>query len=248
MRKDGRTEDALRPVKITPDFLTFAHGSCLIEIGETRVLCTAMIEESVPRWMKHTGNGWVTAEYSMLPGSTGRRTSREVSRGRPGGRTMEIQRLIGRSLRTITDMKRLGQRTIWLDCDVLQADGGTRCASITGAFVAHLLALHRLVREGELERIPITDTVSAISAGVVAGQPVLDLPYEEDSRADVDMNYVVTGEGLLVEVQGTAEKTPFDRATLERLTELALGGCAQLRESQLDALGDIAVAAGLREP
>ena len=247
MRKDGRTADQLRPIKITPNFLTFAHGSCLIEVGETRVLCTAMIEESVPRWMRNSGKGWVTAEYSMLPGSTDRRTSREVARGKPGGRTMEIQRLIGRSMRTITDMKGLGQRTVWLDCDVLQADGGTRCASITGAFVAHCLALHRLVREGELDRLPLRDTVAAVSAGVVDGNPVLDLPYEEDSRADVDMNFVVTGEEMLVEVQGTAEKDPFSRDVLNQLTDLGLLGCKELRKAQMNALGDIAVAAGLVE-
>jgi ribonuclease PH len=247
MRKDGRTADQLRPIKITPNFLTFAHGSCLIEVGETRVLCTAMIEESVPRWMRNSGKGWVTAEYSMLPGSTDRRTSREVARGKPGGRTMEIQRLIGRSMRTITDMKRLGQRTVWLDCDVLQADGGTRCASITGAFVAHCLALHRLVREGELDRLPLRDTVAAVSAGVVDGNPVLDLPYEEDSRADVDMNFVVTGDEMLVEVQGTAEKDPFSRDVLNQMTDLGLLGCKELRRAQMAALGDIAVAAGLVE-
>jgi ribonuclease PH len=247
MRKDGRTADQLRPIKITPNFLTFAHGSCLIEVGETRVLCTAMIEETVPRWMRNSGKGWVTAEYSMLPGSTDRRTSREVARGKPGGRTMEIQRLIGRSMRTITDMKGLGQRTVWLDCDVLQADGGTRCASITGAFVAHCLALHRLVREGELDRLPLRDTVAAVSAGVIDGTPVLDLPYEEDSRADVDMNFVVTGEEMLVEVQGTAEKDPFSRDVLNQLTDLGLLGCKELRKAQMNALGDIAVAAGLVE-
>jgi len=247
MRKDGRAVDELRHTKITPNFLTFAHGSCLIEVGETRVLCTAMIEESVPRWMRGSGEGWVTAEYSMLPGSTDRRTSREVTRGKPGGRTMEIQRLIGRSLRTVTDMKGLGQRTIWLDCDVLQADGGTRCASITGAFVALCLALQRLVREGELKQLPLLDTVSAISAGVIDGTPVLDLPYEEDSRADVDMNFVVTGKELLVEVQGTAEKEPFCRDTLNRLTDLGLVGCTELRKAQMEALGEIAVAAGLVE-
>jgi ribonuclease PH len=244
MRKDGRAVDELRPIKITPNFLTFAHGSCLIEVGETRVLCTAMIEETVPRWMRGSGKGWVTAEYSMLPGSTDRRTSREVARGKPGGRTMEIQRLIGRSLRTITDMKALGQRTIWLDCDVLQADGGTRCASITGAFVALCLALQKLVGEGALERLPLLDTVAAVSAGVVGGICVLDLPYEEDSRADVDMNFVVTGKEALVEVQGTAEKEPFSRDTLNRLTDLGLAGSAELRRAQMEALGEIAVAAG----
>jgi ribonuclease PH len=245
MRKDGRAVDDLRPIKITPNFLTFAHGSCLIEVGETRVLCTAMIEESVPRWMRGSGKGWVTAEYSMLPGSTDRRTSREVTRGKPGGRTMEIQRLIGRSLRTVTDMKALGQRTIWLDCDVLQADGGTRCASITGAFVALCLALQKLVDEGALERLPLLDTVAAVSAGVVGGTCVLDLPYEEDSRADVDMNFVVTGKEALVEVQGTAEKEPFSRDTLNRLTDLGMAGSAELRRAQMEALGEIAVTAGL---
>ncbi len=248
MRKDGRSRDELRPIKITPNFLTFAHGSCLIEVGETRVLCTAMIEESVPRWMRNSGKGWVTAEYSMLPGSTDRRTSREVAKGKPGGRTMEIQRLIGRSLRTITDMKAMGQRTIWLDCDVLQADGGTRCASITGAFVALCLAFHKLVGEGELDRMPILDTVAAVSAGVVRGSAVLDLPYEEDSSADVDMNFVITGEEKLVEVQGTAEKEPFSRDVLNELTDLGMSGCKDLRRAQLAALGDVAVMMGLVAP
>lgn len=240
MRKDGRAVDELRPIKITPNFLTFAHGSCLIEVGETRVLCTAMIEESVPRWMRNSGKGWVTAEYSMLPGSTDRRTSREVARGKPGGRTVEIQRLIGRSLRTVTDMAALGQRTVWLDCDVLQADGGTRCASITGAFVALCLALQGLIDQGKLKSLPLLDTVAAISAGVVGGTVVLDLPYEEDSRADVDMNFVVTGTEALVEVQGTAEKEPFSRDTLNALTDLGLSGCASLRAAQMEALGEIA--------
>ncbi len=236
MRSDGRAPDALRPLKITPDYLDFAHGSCLIEIGKTRVLCTAMIEESVPRWMQHKGEGWVTAEYSMLPGSTPTRTRRGVSRGKADGRTIEIQRLIGRSVRAVTDFKALGQRTIWLDCDVLQADGGTRCASITGAWVALALAGQRLIDEGEIKRLPFKDTVSAISVGVVKGVPVLDLPYPEDSTAEVDMNVVATGDGRFVEVQGTAEGEPFDRAVLDNLLELAVVGCKQLREAQLACL------------
>ena len=236
MRTDGRADDALRTVKITPDWLELAHGSCLMEIGRTRVLCTAMIEESVPRWMFHKGVGWVTAEYSMLPGSTPTRTRRGVSRGKADGRTVEIQRLVGRSARAIVDSKALGKRTIWLDCDVLQADGGTRCASITGAWVALALACQRLIDEGEIETLPLKDTVSAISAGVVKGQLVLDLPYVEDSKADVDMNVVATGDGRLVEVQGTAEGEPFDREVLDLLLELAHKGCAELRDAQLAAL------------
>ena len=236
MRSDGRANDALRPLIITPDYLDFAHGSCVIEIGKTRVLCTAMIEESVPRWMQHKGEGWVTAEYSMLPGSTPTRTRRGVSRGKADGRTIEIQRLIGRSVRAVTDFKKLGQRTIWLDCDVLQADGGTRCASITGAWVALALAAQRLIDEGEIKALPFRDTVSAISVGVVKGVAVLDLPYPEDSTADVDMNVVATGDGRFVEVQGTAEGEPFDRDVLDSLLELATTGCLQLRTAQLDAL------------
>jgi len=205
-------------------------------MGSTHVLCTAMIEERVPRWKQHEGTGWVTAEYSMLPGSTPTRTSREVSRGRPGGRTMEIQRLIGRSMRAVVDLAALGPRTVWLDCDCLQADGGTRTASITGSFVAMSLALQRLVDEGTLPEKPLTDSISAISAGIVDGLPILDLPYEEDSRAEVDMNFVVTGQGNLVEVQGTAEGRPFSPADLNTLTELALSGCKTLGEAQQAAL------------
>jgi len=236
MRKDGRRPDELRPVRITPNYLDFAHGSALIEFGKTRVLCTAMIEEKVPRWRMSSGKGWVTAEYSMLPGSTPTRNSREVQRGRPGGRTMEIQRLIGRSLRMATDMKALGQRAIWVDCDVLQADGGTRTASITGGFVALALACQRLIDEGTLKAIPLRDSVAAVSAGVVQGNAVLDLPYVEDSAADVDMNYVITGGGGLIEVQGTGEQAPFKRSTMDALTDLALSGCAELRAIQQAAL------------
>ena len=223
-------------MRITPNFIDSASGSALIEFGKTRVLCTAMIEEKVPRWRMGSGLGWVTAEYSMLPGSTNTRTSREVSTGRPGGRTMEIQRLIGRALRMTTDMKALGNRAIWVDCDVLQADGGTRTASITGGFVALALACHRLVQEGTLKRMPLLDSVAAISAGVVGGLPVLDLPYIEDSAADIDMNFVITGSGGLVEVQGTGERAPFSRATMDVLTDLAFAGCAGLRERQQEVL------------
>jgi len=236
MRSDGRAHDDLRKVSIHPDWLEFAHGSCLIEIGHTRVLCTAMIEESVPRWMQHKHQGWVTAEYAMLPGSTPTRTRRGVTRGKPDGRTVEIQRLIGRSLRSIVDMRGLGQRTIWLDCDVLQADGGTRCASITGAWVALALACQRLIDEGELKKLPLKDTLAAISVGVVGAELVVDLPYPEDSRAEVDMNIVATGQGRIVEVQGTAEGEPFERATLDRLVDLGIEGCRKLKDLQLDCL------------
>jgi len=236
MRSDGRAVDELRSVKITPDFLDMAHGSALVEFGMTRVLCTAMIEKKVPRWKQHEGTGWVTAEYSMLPGSTPTRTSREVSRGRPGGRTMEIQRLVGRSMRAVVDLQALGPRTLWVDCDVLQADGGTRTASITGGFVALCLAMQRMVDEGTLTALPLLGRISGISAGVVNGVPVLDLPYVEDSKAEVDMNFVITGEGLLVEVQGTAEGQPFSRDTLSELTELALSGCNSLDQIQRQAL------------
>ncbi len=239
MRSDGRANDELRTAKITPNFLEFAHGSALIEMGKTRVLCTAMIEETVPRWMFNEGRGWVSAEYSMLPGSTPTRTRRAASKGRPDGRTVEIQRLIGRALRTVVDFKKLGRRTVWLDCDVLQADGGTRTAAITGAWVALALCCQKLLDEGSIDELPLTDTVSAIRVGVWEGTPVLDLPYPEDSTADVDMNFVVTGDGRLIEVQGTAEKEPFTRQTMDELTDLAIGGCASLRTLQLAALPDM---------
>jgi ribonuclease PH len=242
MRHDGRQNNELRPVRITPNYLDFATGSALVEFGKTRVLCTAMIEEKVPRWRMSSGEGWVTAEYSMLPGSTNTRTSREVTRGHQGGRTMEIQRLIGRALRMATDMKALGQRSIWVDCDVIQADGGTRTASITGGFVALALACQRLVNEGTLKRIPLQDTVSAVSCGVVEGTAVLDLPYVEDSTADVDMNFVITGRGGLIEIQGTGEKAPFSRAMLDELTDLAIHGCERLRHLQQEALPGIDLA------
>jgi len=239
MRPDGRRPDQIRPVVVHPNWLEFATGSCLIEIGKTRVLCTAMVEDKVPRWRMSSGKGWVTAEYSMLPGSTPTRNNREASRGKQGGRTVEIQRLIGRSLRAIVDMKALGQRSIWVDCDVLQADGGTRCASITGGWIAMALALKRLVADGDLPSVPLKDTVAAISAGVVGGGEVLDLPYVEDSAAEVDMNFVMTGDLRLIEVQGTAEGEPFERAVLDRLTDLGQVGCEALRQIQLDAVGGL---------
>jgi ribonuclease PH len=235
-RSYDRAPDGLRPTTIEPHFVKPASGSALITQGETRVICTASIQESVPRWMAGKGRGWATAEYGMLPASTGDRKPRDVTKGRPDGRTVEIQRLIGRSLRGVIDFEALGERTVYLDCDVLTADGGTRCASITGAFVALDLACRRLVDEGKLERSPLTGTVAAISAGVVGGIPLLDLDYSEDSTAEVDANVVMTGEGGLIEVQATAERTPLSRAHLDELLALASGGIEQLRAVQARAV------------
>jgi ribonuclease PH len=229
-RPDGRAHDEPRPIVITPGFLQSAP-SALIELGQTRVLCTAIIEESVPPWMRGQGRGWLTAEYGMLPASTGQRKQRDATKGRLDGRTVEIQRLIGRSLRAVVDLKQLGENTLWIDCDVLEADGGTRCASITGAYVAAHLALARIGRTAALH-----DSIAAISVGIVDGQPVLDLPYVEDSRADVDMNVVMTGADGLVEVQGTAEGTPFPRADLNSLLDLAGIGMISLRAAQQAAI------------
>jgi ribonuclease PH len=229
-RPDGRRPDELRPIQIEPDFLEQPHGSVLFAQGRTRVLCTASIEESVPRWMSGRGVGWMTAEYAMLPASTGERTQREVSRGRPGGRTVEIQRLIGRALRAATDFESLGERTVWLDCDVLQADGGTRCAAISGAYVAARRALDRF---GLGKALP--ESVAAVSVGIVGEEPLLDLDYSEDSAAEVDMNVVMTGEGRLIEVQATAEKTPFARAQLDELLELAAIGVEGIGRAQVEA-------------
>jgi ribonuclease PH len=237
VRRDGRNPGDLRPVAITPGFVRTATGSALIEQGGTRVICTASAEESVPRWMAGQGRGWVTAEYAMLPASTGDRKQRDVSKGRPDGRTVEIQRLIGRSLRGVVDFRALGERTIYLDCDVLEADGGTRCASITGAYVALHLALQRLVSKGSLQSIPLTESVAAVSVGMVGGTPMLDLDYSEDSTAEVDMNVVMTGDGGLVEVQATAERTPLTRASLDDLLALGAAGIERLREAQQAALG-----------
>jgi ribonuclease PH len=236
MRGDGRKAADLRPVRMTIGFIRNCEGSVLIELGETRVICTASVEEQVPPFLRDTGRGWVTAEYGMLPGSSAERIPREAARGRVGGRTHEIQRLIGRSLRAVTDLGRLGARTLWLDCDVIQADGGTRTASITGAYVALALALRRLEASGKISGNPLTGSVAAISAGVVDGKAMVDLRYEEDSRAEVDMNFVMTGTGRFVEVQGTAESKPFTVKQLDRLAELAGEAIKQLTVLQRRAL------------
>ncbi|MBA3364771.1 MAG: ribonuclease PH [Actinobacteria bacterium] len=230
-RADGRRPDALRPLVIEPDYLEQPHGSALISCGKTRVLCTASLQESVPRWMSGRGRGWLTAEYSLLPASTGSRTSREASEGRQKGRTVEIQRLIGRALRSVADMEALGERTIWLDCDVLQADGGTRSAAISGAYVAAWRALDRF----GLSRT-LTDSVAAVSVGIVSGEPLLDLDYTEDSAADADVNVVMTGSGGVVEVQATAEREPFSRDLLDQLLDLAAGGIEEIGAAQRAAL------------
>ncbi len=239
-RSYGRAGAHLRPVAFTPGFVATATGSTLIACGETRVICTASVQESVPRWMQGRGTGWVTAEYGMLPASTGQRKPRDVTQGRPDGRTVEIQRLIGRCLRVVVDREALGERTVYLDCDVLTADGGTRCASITGAYVALALAMARLVGEGRLERSPLTGSLAAVSCGVVGGVPLLDLDYAEDSTAAVDANVVMTGDGGLVEVQATAERTPLSRAHLDELLVLAEGGIADLRLAQEAAIAGAA--------
>ncbi len=232
MRADGRTPDRLRPVEILPGFVETAHGSALISVGRTRVICTASVDENVPGWMRGRGKGWVTAEYGMLPASTGERKQRDVAKGRPDGRTTEIQRLIGRSLRAVVDMEALGERTVWLDCDVLQADGGTRCASICGAWVALHQALSGLVAAGTLAELPFIDSIAAVSVGMVDGVPLLDLAYVEDSRAESDMNVVMTGGGKLVEVQATAEGSTFSRGELDVLLDLAEGGIRTLTAAQ----------------
>lgn len=235
-RPDGRSSDELRPVKITPDFITQAEGSVLIETGQTRVIVTATVDDGVPSFLKGTGKGWVTGEYGMLPRSTEERTPRESTKGRQSGRTLEIQRMIGRTLRSVTDLKALGERTVWLDCDVIQADGGTRTASVTGAFVALALAFERMKAAGILRDVPLTDSVAATSVGIVNEQLLLDLCYDEDSRAQVDMNVVMTGSGELVEVQATAEGRPYSNQELQRLLDLAASGIRQLREKQQELL------------
>lgn len=232
-RPDGRSPGQIRPMKLTPGFLEYADGSVLIEAGKTKVICAAKIQDGVPNWMRGRGNGWVTAEYSLLPASTPDRTSREAVRGKQGGRTLEIQRLVGRSLRSIVDMRALGERTIWLDCDVIQADGGTRCASVSGAYVALYLALAHLVDEDYMAEMPLTDSLAAVSVGVWEGEPVLDLDYAEDSTAEVDMNVVMTGSGGIVELQATAEKNTFSRETLDRLIDLASSGIEDIMAEQL---------------
>jgi ribonuclease PH len=235
-RSYGRAPDELRPTTIEPAFIRTATGSALISMGETRVICTASAEESLPRWLAGSGRGWVTAEYGMLPASTGDRKQRDITRGRADGRTIEIQRLIGRSLRGVIDFNALGERTIYVDCDVIQADGGTRTASITGGMVALRLACERLKSDGKLERSPLTGTVAAISCGVVGGESLLDLDYSEDSTAEVDANVVMTGEGGLVEVQATAERTPLSRAHLDELLAIAATGIEALRSLQDEAV------------
>ena len=241
-RSYDRAADGLRPVTIEPGFVRTATGSALISVGETRVICTASAEAGVPRWMAGKGRGWVTAEYGMLPASTGSRKRRDAATGRPDGRTIEIQRLIGRSLRTIVDFEALGENTIWLDCDVLQADGGTRTASITGAYVALALACGALREQERVTAWPLSGSVAAISAGMVDGAPLLDLDYREDSAAEVDANVVMTGDGGLVEVQATAERTPLSRAHLDELLRLAEAGIGELRGLQTAAIGTLPAA------
>ncbi len=236
-RSDGRAWDEIRPLSISRDFLRHPKGSVLIEMGDTRVICTASVEEAVPPFLRNTGRGWLTAEYAMIPGATHERSARESSRGRVGGRTHEIQRLIGRSLRAVTDLSAFGERTIHIDCDVIQADGGTRTASITGAFVALYDAFRRLKDMGLVSKIPLRDMVSAISVGIVKGTMLLDLRYDEDSKADVDMNFVMTRGGMFIEVQGTAEAAPFSQKELQGLTDLAMRGITMLTEKQLEAIG-----------
>ena len=240
-RSYGRAADECRPTTIEPGFVRTATGSALLSMGETRVICTASAQGGVPRWLAKSGRGWLTAEYGMLPASTGERKQRDVSKGRPDGRTVEIQRLIGRALRGVVDFTALGERTIYVDCDVLQADGGTRCAAVTGGMVALRLACQRLIEQGALPRSPLTGTVAAVSCGIVAGTALLDLDYAEDSTAEVDANVVMTGDGGLVEVQATAERTPLSRAHLDQLLALAAGGIQALGELQ-----DAAVSAAPR--
>jgi ribonuclease PH len=241
-RNDGRRPDQLRPLTIEPDFMRTATGSALISMGGTRVICTASVEEKVPKWMAGKGRGWVTAEYGMLPASTGDRKQRDISKGRADGRTVEIQRLIGRALRGVIDFAGLGERTVWVDCDVLEADGGTRTAAISGGFVALQLALNSLIEKGKLERVPLTGSIAAVSCGVVGGRALLDLDYSEDSTAEVDANVVMTGDGGLVEVQATAERTPLSRASLDELLALAASGIEEIRAAQ------VAVAGALPDP
>jgi len=238
-RLNERAPDELRPTTITPNFTIHAEGSVLITVGNTKVICTASIEDKVPPFLRNSGKGWVTAEYGMLPRATSTRSGREAAQGKVGGRTMEIQRLIGRSMRSVITLEQLGERTVWLDCDVIQADGGTRCASITGAFVALVLALGRLKQNDQLKTIPVTDYVAAISVGVVAGMPLLDLAYEEDSKADVDMNIVKTSDGRFIEIQGTAEAEPFGTETLTGMLALADKGINDLIAKQREIVGPI---------
>jgi ribonuclease PH len=239
MRLDRRRPDELRPTVITPNFVEHAEGSVLIEVGRTRVICTASVEDRVPMFLRNSGKGWVTAEYGMLPRATTTRTQREASAGKVGGRTQEIQRLIGRSLRSVTRLTEVGERTIWVDCDVIQADGGTRTAAITGGFVALALALQKLREQGLIGAVPLNDYVAATSVGRVDGEPLLDLAYDEDSRAEVDMNVIKTGAGRFIEVQGTAEGPPFERSTLDALLAFADAGISKLVEIQRGVVGHV---------
>jgi ribonuclease PH len=241
MRTDGRKLAQLRPIKMTPSYIKTADGSVLIEMGDTKVICTAKLEERVPPFLRNSGKGWITAEYGMLPGSSATRIGRESSRGKVGGRTHEIQRLIGRSLRAIADLRSLGERTIWIDCDVIQADGGTRTASITGAYVALTEAVRSWLGRGMISIDPIKDAVAAVSIGIVKGRILLDLCYEEDSKADVDMNFVMTGAGKFIEVQGTAEASPFTRRQMERMAEIAQTGIKELLKTQKNVIGSLTV-------
>jgi ribonuclease PH len=238
-RPGGRAPGELRPLRITPDFIKTADGSVLMELGGTRVLCSAQIVPGVPGWRRGTGEGWLTAEYSLLPSSTRERTPREAVRGRQDGRTVEIQRFIGRSLRAVTDMKLLGERTIYIDCDVIEADGGTRCASVSGAYLALHLACKRAIDGRTMKSLPLVDSVAAVSVGVVGGQPVVDLEYEEDSVADVDMNVVMTGSGKLIEVQATAEADPFERRVLEQMLDLAEAGITKIKDHQSAVIAQV---------
>ena len=245
-RTDNRSSVQIRPTRLTPHFLCHAEGSVLIEVGLTRVVCAASVEDRVPPFLRNSGKGWITSEYGMLPRATSTRTTREASTGKVGGRTQEIQRLIGRSLRSVTKLEELGERTVWIDCDVIQADGGTRTAAITGGFVALVLALERIREKQLIRTIPILDYVAATSVGIVDGTPILDLAYEEDSRAQVDMNVVKTGDGRFIEVQGTAEGLPFDRDALSRLLELADTGIRELIALQRELVGGVLSDSGPR--
>lgn len=239
IRQDQRGFDKLRKVKITRNYIKFAEGSCLIELGNTKVICTASLEDGVPPFLKGRGTGWITAEYGMLPRSCNTRIPREASKGKIGGRTHEIQRLIGRSLRSVADLVKLGERTIWIDCDVLQGDGGTRCASITGSFIALADALSKLKKDKIINEVPLSDFVAATSVGIIKDETMLDLNYEEDSQAEVDMNVVMTGAGKFIEIQGTAEGEPFTQAQMDKLVALAKKGIKELIEIQKEILGDI---------
>jgi ribonuclease PH len=241
MRTDGRKPAQLRPINITPTYIKTADGSVLIEIGDTKVICTAKLEDRVPPFLRNSGKGWITAEYGMLPGSSSIRIGRESSRGKVGGRTHEIQRLIGRSLRAIADLRSLGEKTIWIDCDVIQADGGTRTASITGAYVALVEAVRNWLSRGVISIDPIKDAVAAVSIGIIEGKICLDLCYEEDSKADVDMNFVMTGAGKFIEVQGTAETSPFTQKQMERMAEIAQTAIKELLKVQKKVIGSLPV-------